>query len=419
MRPEAVLIVHPAPGETLLQVLLSECEQVIVLSAAATAGRDELSPKVTRYRYGPDDDVIELAGVIDRHHPIAVVPPVWEGGVEATAAICAALGLRGNPPDAARVARDKHEAARCFERHGILHPRTVGFSTSPEDCARIEAGFAYPFIVKSPWSTNSQSVALVRDSEELWSCLAMLRRLYDPRQPNRLSDLYADRNGDAPVLVQEYIEGVELNIDILFEGSAWRLLGAFEKHPMHGPTFEEVQSIYPPRIPREAIDRCAQAAADAVRALGGTIGAAHVELRLTEAGPVIIEVALRPGGFLTPQAIARISGIHPVAALTRLLLTGDLPDLPPPAGGMACLYGAVNCALEGRIQSITDEQCVRDAAPEIVAFDMLKRAGDRVVPLPLGSDYHLASFMLVGECRDALEASADRIRERLQVVVTP
>ncbi|MES2096977.1 MAG: ATP-grasp domain-containing protein [Pseudomonadota bacterium] len=414
------LIVHPKPDGTVLNAILSVCERVIVMSPATdTAEPSGLEARVAHYPYRTSDDPVALACAIDREWPIAVAPPVWEGGVEPTAAICAALGLRGNPSAAAAAARDKHAAAICFERHGVPHPRTGAFSTSEEDRDRIERGFAYPFIVKSPWSTNSQSVTLVRTPEELRSCLAMLRRLYDPAERNRLSTLYADRDGDAPMLVQDYVEGIELNIDILFAGGDWVVLGAFEKHPMPGPTFEEVQSMYPPRLSAEALDRCARTAAEAVFALGGTIGAAHVELRVTDSGPVVIEVALRPGGFLTPLAIERLTGVHPVTALTRLLLTGELPTLPPPREGFACVYGAVNCALEGRIQSIGDERMVRATVPEIVAFDLLKRPGDRVVPLPLGTDYHVASFMLVGERRDALEVSAARIREQLQVVVTP
>ena len=72
--------------------------------------------------------------------------------------------------------------------------------------------------------------------------------------------------------------------------------------------------------------------------------------------------------------------------------------------------------------SLADRRAPVPNAPEVerqLAFDMLKRPGDRVVPLPLGTDYHVASFMLVGERRDVLEASARRIRERLQIVVVP
>jgi hypothetical protein len=165
------------------------------------------------------------------------------------------------------------------------------------------------------------------------------------------------------------------------------------------------------------MDACVEAAAGAARALGATVGAAHVELRLTERGPVIIEAALRPGGFLTAEAIHHLTGVHPVAALTRLLMTGELSQIDALPHGVACLYGAVNCGYEGRIKSICGEHLVRSTVPGLHAFNVLKRPGDRVVPLPLGSDYHIASFMLVGGRREPLEAAAQRIRGCLKVDV--
>jgi biotin carboxylase len=418
MTARTALIVHPAPDETLLSALLRACEKVVVISAPGAVAKPlEPFPQVTQYLVTPGDDIVALAREIDRRSPVSVAPPVWEGGVEATASICSALGLPGNPPGAARAARDKHEAALCFARHGVPHPRTLLATASAEDRCRIEHLFAYPFIIKSPWSTNSQSVTLVRTREELGSGLAMLERLYSPDPGNRLFPLYAGRARQMPVIVQDYAEGTELNIDILLNAEAHLLLGAFEKYPMHGPTFEEVQSVYPTSLSIAQMEECTAVAAAAARALGAKIGAAHVELRLTTGGPVIIEVALRPGGFLTPQAISHLTGVHPVTALTRLLLTGTLPHVEASPGGMACLYGAVNCAAEGRIRSVTDEHLVRSAVPEIVAFNMLKRPGDLVVPLPRGSDYHIASFMLVGSRRDLLEDGARSIRRCVRVEI--
>lgn len=412
------LIVHPAPDETLLRALLSVCERVVVVSRSGGAWKPlEQDAKVTQRLLTRDQDVVQLARDIDSTCRINVVPPVWEGGVEATAEIGAALGLPGNPVAAARAARDKYLAALCFERHGIPHPRTMLFSATADDCDRIERQFAFPFILKSPWSTNSQSVTLVRTRDELSGALTMLARLYNPDRANRLFGLYAERAGQRPVLVQDYADGLELNIDILINGSAHRLLGAFEKHPMHGPTFEEVQSVYPPRVSGSEMDECVEAAVGAARALGATMGAAHVELRLTKRGPVIIEAALRPGGFLTSQAIDHLTGVHPVAALTRLLMTGELSEVDGLPRGVACLYGAVNCGFEGRIKAISGEHLVRSTVPGLHAFNVLKRPGDRVVPLPLGSDYHIASFMLVGGRREPLESAARRIRRCLRVDV--
>jgi biotin carboxylase len=410
------LVVHPAPDATMLRALLCVCDNVIVMSASSGASKQlEPHPRVARHSYAGGQDVVALASEIARIGHVSVVPPVWEGGVEATAAICSALGLPGNSEAAAQAARDKYQAALCFERHGIPHPRTMLYSATAANQDRIEQQFSFPFILKSPWSTNSQSVTLVRSRDELSACLTMLRRLYSPDRENRLFGLYAEHVGQQPVLVQEYADGLELNIDLLLDQNTYRLLGAFEKYPMHGPTFEEVQSVYPPRVSISEMDECAQAAAAAARALGATIGAAHIELRLTSRGPVIIEAALRPGGFLTPQAISHLTGVHPVTALTRLLMTGELPDIDGLPDGVACLYGAVNCAIKGRIKSIFGEDSVRRDIQGLHAFSLLKQPGDRVVPLPLGTDYHVASFMLVGSCREPLEAAARRIRQCLRV----
>jgi biotin carboxylase len=419
MTAGTALVVHPQPDDRLLSALLDACEHVVVLSEASAAPRPFAPrPNVTRHSCAGGADLVGLAREIDRRRPVDVVPPVWEGGVEATAAICEALGLPGNSVAAARASRDKHQAAACFARHHIPHPRTMLFSASDEIQVEIEQSFDFPFILKSPRSTNSQSVVLVRSSDELSSRLATLRRLYTSSAENRLFGLYAARAEEMPILVQEYIDGIELNIDILFNERRHLLLGAFEKHPMRGPTFEEIQSVYPPRASAAALEECVAAAAGAARALGATLGAAHVELRLAGSRPIVIEAALRPGGFLTPTAIQHLTGVHPITALAGLLMTGAFPEVAAPLDDVACLYGAVNCAVEGRIQSITEEHVVREAVDGLVAFAVLKRPGDRVVPLPLGSDYHVASFMLTGRRRERLEASARRIRRRLKVVVS-
>ena len=412
------LIVHPAPDETMLRALLSECANVVVMSASnGTSKPTDRQASITRHVFTSQQHLVASAHEINRTSRISVIPTVWEGGVEATAALSAALGLPGNSIAAARAARDKHEAALCFERHGVPHPRTMAASATAEECSRIESEFTYPFIVKSPWSTNSQSVTLVRTREELNGALAMLERLYSPNRDNRLFGLYAQRAAQQPVLVQEYADGIELNIDLLIAPDAHRLLGIFEKYPMHGPTFEEVQSVYPPRIRASEMEECVQAAVGAVRALGATIGAAHVELRLTKGGPVIIEAALRPGGFLTPLAINHLTGVHPVSALARLLMTGEFPEIESLPAGVSCLYGAVNCGIEGRIKSISGERAVRNSVPGLSMFKLLKQPGDRLVPLPLGSDYHIASFMLVGSRRETLETAAQDIRRRVRVDV--
>jgi hypothetical protein len=53
--------------------------------------------------------------------------------------------------------------------------------------------------------------------------------------------------------------------------------------------------------------------------------------------------------------------------------------------------------------------------PEAVLFDVLKKPGDQLVPLPEGTDYHFARFLLESDSRAEVEAAARRIRAAVTV----
>ena len=409
------LIVHPSPDPGLLASLRAECGQVLVLSPSARRrAHTERQEAITRYWYPVGIDPETLARRVQAQHDVDAVVPTWEGTVETTAAISQALGLPGNPPAAVCASRDKTVALDCWRRERVPHPRSALFEAANDGKEAIESEFEYPFIVKIPRSTNSQSVTLVRSRADLARGLTTIQQLYHSAATNRLSSLYSADAAKQPVLVQEYVEGLELNIDLVYDVNDHRVLGVFEKYPMSGPAFAEVQSVYPVALSSRQLSDAIAVAVAAVRALGVNTGAAHVELRIASEGPVVIEAALRGGGFLTPDAVGRLTGLDPRAALFRLLATRVLPDLDPLPPHRACLYGAVNVATAGRvIRIIGADQAAR--TPGTVLLEVLKKPGDQLVPLPAGTDYHVARFLLDGSTRNEVETAARRIRESVVV----
>ena len=423
VRTARVLVVHPEPLGSLLESLLTVSEQVLLLVPAAPGtalgtapAPPGLADRVEIRSFTDEQDAVRLAGELHAAQRIDAAFAVWEGAVETAAAICAALDLPGASVAAARASRDKAVAAARFAAAGVPVPH--GWTKDAADPAGCAAVFRdVPdgrFVVKMPRSTNSQSVMLVRSPAELAAAMAVIRRLYRAdRARNRLAVLYrpaqAAGEGEAPVLVQEFVEGPEINIDLLLDGRAHTVLGIFEKHPSVGPTFGELHSVHPTSLRPDQRAEAVQVAVDAARALGATRGAAHAELRIGPRGPVVIEVALRPGGFLTPLAVSRLTSVDVVAALARLLATGELPAVAPQPAPRACLYGAVNVARSGRLVRVLGEEQAR-ALPGVVLLDVVKEPGDELVTLPEGTDYHLAAFLLEGESRAAVESVAQRIR---------
>ncbi|MGX1372520.1 biotin carboxylase [Streptomyces canus] len=416
VRSTRVLVLHSSAAPRLLRSLLAAADEVVLL-VPATAGPTPTAPpalaeRVVVHTYGSPGEAVTLARKLHRDAPLDAAFSVWEGAVETAALITEALGLPGCTPDAARAARDKSLASARFRHADVPHPRSWTFDAAEPDAGAeaLDQCADGRMVVKIPRSTNSQSVMLVRTRTELEEALSVIRRLYRAEaSANRLADLYAPTDDTATVLAQEYVSGTELNIDLLLSENGHAVLGVFEKHPAAGPTFGEVHSVHPVSLAPADVTRAVEVAVRAARALGATRGAAHMELRVGDRGPVVIEGALRPGGFLTPLAVERLTGVDPLTALVRLMAEGTLPQVPPSAADRACLYGAVNVERPGRVVHITGEEAAREL-PGVLLLDVIKKPGDVLVTLPEGTDYHIAAFLVEGESRSGVEATAERIR---------
>ncbi|MFF4799181.1 ATP-grasp domain-containing protein [Streptomyces sp. NPDC001351] len=416
VRRTRVLVLHSSAALRLLHSLLTAADEVVLLVPAAPgsmpAPPPALAGRVEVHTYCSPFEAVTLARKLHRDAPLDAAFSVWEGAVETAALITEALGLPGCTPDAARAARDKSLASACFRRAGVPHPRSWTFDATAPGAGVDVLGSCVDgrMVVKIPRSTNSQSVMLVRTRTELEAAMSVIRQLYRAEaSDNRLAGLYARTDDTAMVLAQEYVSGAELNIDLLLSENGHAVLGVFEKHPAAGPTFGEVHSVHPVSLSPADVGRAVDVAVRAARALGATRGAAHVELRVGDHGPVVIEGALRPGGFLTPLAVERLTGMDPLAALVRLMVEGTLPEVPPVPADRACLYGAVNVERPGRVVRITGEEAAREL-PGVLLLDVVKKPGDILVTLPEGTDYHIAAFLVEGESRSVVEATAERIR---------
>jgi biotin carboxylase len=89
-------------------------------------------------------------------------------------------------------------------------------------------------------------------------------------------------------------------------------------------------------LPGDVVAACTSQARDALRALGMTFGAAHVEMRVTEAGPVLIEVNARLAGDRIPDLVELATGIPLVREFIRMHLR-QRPDLTRTRDGGAAI----------------------------------------------------------------------------------
>jgi biotin carboxylase len=231
------------------------------------------------------------------------------------AAVCRSLGLPGVSPEAARLARNKHQTREVCARAGVRVPRYVHV-TERGDLAAAVRSVGLPCVVKPMTESASVDVRLCRTRPEAEAHFSHIAA-------NRLDSRGQARPPGA--LVEEYVLGYEVSVESVTVGGAVHVAGVTDKALAGFPYFVEVGDTFPSLLPERVTAGCQIAAEQALSAIGHDFGAAHTELRLTADGPVLIEVNSRVGGDEITELVYRATGVDLLAqAVTSAL--GEEPD---------------------------------------------------------------------------------------------
>jgi biotin carboxylase len=188
-----------------------------------------------------------------------------------------------------------------------------------------------------------------------------------------------------PLLVEEYVPGVEVAVEGLLRGGELTVLAVFDKpDPMEGPYFEETIYVTPSRLAEETLASVRRVAADAAGALGLTEGPVHAELRVHEGRVSVLEVAARSIGGLCARSLRLGAGISLEEVILRHALQLPIEDLTrePQASGVMMLP----IPRSGTLVAVRGQDDAR-AVPGIVGLEVTIPRGRAVRALPEGDRY--------------------------------
>ena len=156
-----------------------------------------------------------------------------------------------------------------------------------------------------------------------------------------------------------------------------------------------------------------EAATNAARAVGVDVGCLHTEIKLTDAGPVVIEVNGRVGGGV-PEMLAAASGTDLLRLALRLALGEPITiDGPLAAGCVAYLFYVHAPEAVSVIGSVEGLDELR-AAPG-VAEVALRRGPGTAVDWRDGNHGHVASILGTAPDHDALRAMMSLVAGTLRI----
>lgn len=321
--------------------------------------------------------------------------------VEQAAALTEALGLPGTPPAAVARCRDKRLTREALDAAGVPQARSVPVD-SLREAQDAAARIGYPVVVK-PRALGA-SFGVSRAASAAGTAAAY----------EGASSIVMDGAPDfgASVLVEECLEGEEISVDAALCDGVLEPLFVARKVSGYAPHFEEIAHSVDAADPLLDDPRVRDVLRRAHRAVGYRTGITHTELRLTDAGPKVIEINARLGGDLIPLVAAHASGIDPAAAAVRIAC-GKPPEPPVRRGGCAAvrfLYPDRDCVAR---RCSVDHAALPPTAVRAVA---LAEPGQPLVLPPGGHVTSRYGYVLVtGESADACWAAADKAAEAVRL----
>jgi D-alanine-D-alanine ligase-like ATP-grasp enzyme/GNAT superfamily N-acetyltransferase len=389
------------------------CRCIVFTPAAPGCGDDAgLMARVEVIHPGQPDEAVELARKYHAEHPVNAVVSYEDGASILAARIAEDLGLPGHPLDAAIAAVDKPTMKQRFTGAGI--PVAPYMVADGEDDAVAFARLAgYPVVVKPCRGGASQGVMRADDE-------AGLRRAY--RRLRRIVRDYGLDTGGRPnrmQLVEHYLPGTEISVELVIDRGRPQVTTVFEKpRPLTGPFFEETIYLTPARLPASMQANAEALAIEAAVALGLRHGPAHCEIRLSEDGLYVLEVA----GRLLGGACARVfrdclgTDIHPLLLRLALGEPVELPAARPDRLVAAALMLPVPG--EGRLVALRGVDRAR-RVPGISDVTEVGCPGDMIVKFPEQACYPVGFIGATGATHEQVEDALAWASASISVELAP
>jgi biotin carboxylase len=265
------------------------------------------------------NDLPQLIAFLRREHEILAfdgVVTVCDYYIDTVSEVARALDLPSPFAANVRAVHAKHLMRQALDRAGIPNPAyavTESWQETREAAARI----GYPTVIKPTDLASSAFVRLARDEAELhdaFSSLAAFGRNFRD-QPR------------APVwLLEEFMAGEEVSVEAITCDGEMTIIGITDKSVTGSPYFIEDGHMFPAALEPERASDIERLVLQALRAVHHDRGVSHTEVKLTPAGPRIVEINPRPPGNYIVELVEHVTGIDLLEAYAELSL-GRRPTL--------------------------------------------------------------------------------------------
>lgn len=341
-----------------------------------------------------DEDAV-LAAAED-YHPDGIMTLATDMPMRGVAKASDKLHLHSINYATAVKATDKYDMIKAFKEHNVPSPWFFVVDTM-EELKEHETDMTFPCIIKPTDNAGSHGVAKVHSFQELLDNYEYAHS--------------CSRHGK--VIVEEYLDGPEVSVEVMVVNGVVNILQITDKITTEAPHFVEMGHTQPSRLPAATQEAIRNVAVAACSAIGIDKGPAHVEMKVTKRGPVMIELGARMGGDnITTHLVPLSTGIDMVGSTIKVAL-GEEPDITPTLHcGSAIRYFEVPF---GTIKSIDN---VEEASkiPGVKQITFTKEVGDESTPIHCSND-RIGFVIAQGATAEDAVAACEEAMKQVQIKI--
>jgi carbamoyl-phosphate synthase large subunit len=220
------------------------------------------------------------------------------------------IAIVGSDRRSLDMAEDREKFDAALEKLGVARPRGRAANTFREARATArEIGF--PVLVRPSYVLGGRGMEIVYNEGQLASYVESA----PPISPG------------APLLIDKYMRGREVEVDAAFDGDDILVPGIFEHVERAGIHSGDSISVFPTQTVSDAMEQRIVAVTEAIARELGIRGLINIQFVIPEGTDDLLIIEANPRASRTVPIISKATGINLVAAATRIALGEKLRDM--------------------------------------------------------------------------------------------
>ena len=218
------------------------------------------------------------------------------------------ITILGTSAESIDIAEDRARFDALLEQFSIRRPKGMGVRTLEEAVAAAEE-LGYPVLLRPSYVIGGQNMTISRSRAQTEDYM------------NRILSAGIEN----PVLVDQYMPGIELEVDVISDGEDVLIPGIMEHIERAGVHSGDSIAVYPPfNLNQHFLTKVCQCSEKLALALG-TKGLVNIQYLIFEDELYVIEV--NPRASRTVPYISKVTNVPMVDLASRVMLGAKLKDL--------------------------------------------------------------------------------------------